>query len=191
MDADHLEERARRAYVYGYEYWNESPDYMANKEKVARAMAVEVSLIMRQPVCLEEPKDLTNLFRIECMMTEGVEDSRFRLSNDQIIARGPVLSLEILISVLAPISEATWHVNSVRDDQRYHELFDLMDPAILAAHSEYESMVARILEMADKAGHPVIPLQITKRSAPTDFPPLFPQPVSCQLRHYLFEGSIV
>lgn len=188
MKADELSRRLEDIFVDKWDVYSDSPTYLADKEASVKRFAERLAKASGKEAYIQEPQNIDNYYRLQICLTPRSPSNRFTLDFDRVKRDGEVVYLNVLCSMLAPVSEASWHVYRVTDSQLVLESHDLLDPVFLSRHPEWQSLAHEVTRIGRETDLCALSWDITRQAADVSWPrPQF-APDSSQLRHFLFTG---
>jgi hypothetical protein len=141
-----------------------------------------------RPVRIDRPANLQNFYRLEVCFTPGVSHSRDELPFDTVRARGEVIYLDTLHSVILPAVEASWRRFTVPDNMLDQEVHDLLSDAWLGARPELEQIAYGVMDLAQAHGLELLASDVLRQAANPELPVPFPGNTPATLRDFVFPG---
>jgi hypothetical protein len=188
MHRTEIEKHIERVFLEGWNYSEGDPGYFQSKAHQVEAFARGLQSLAGRPVRIDRPANLQNFYRLEVCFTSDISASRDELPFETVRARGEVIYLDTLHSVILPVAEASWRRFTVPGTMLDQEVHDLLNDAWLGAHPELEQIAYGVMELAQAHGLELLASDILRQPANPALPVPFPGTTPATLRDFVFPG---
>lgn len=184
-----IERHIERVFRDKWDYSDGNPGYFRDKAQQVEAFARDLHSLTDRQVNVERPANLQNFYRLEVCFTPGISESREAVSYESVRERGEAIYLDILCSVLLPLSEGSWRRFTASGPMLDQEVHDLLSDAWLAAHPELEEISYGVMELAEVHGLELVANDVLRQTADPALPIPFPGNAPATLRDFVFPGA--
>ncbi len=191
MNREQIESCLDRVFLHHWDYSDGEQRYFMAKEQGVRGFAHSLGDRLSLAPIVEMPMNLQNFYRIEACLDKEVKQSRYAVSYDLVETHEEIQYIEVICSVILPVSEARWHrYKTAPNGEFIHEAFGLLEQSWLSTQPKYDQIATEILCLGEKYQFMVLDDSILSAEANPSWPVPFPGNPQPTLRDFIFPGVL-
>ncbi len=189
MQRREIEKQIERIFCERWQYDGGDPEYFADKRQSIESLACELELRVAHRVRVAVPANLQNFYRLEFCLTPSVDESHDAVSLERINECVEITYLTLSFSVMIPVLEGRWRKLQADRNGIQQKFCDLLDPAWLTEHPDFQTIAATVLELAELHRIDFVEQNVFAHLADPEWPvPPFPGDMPATLRAFVFPG---